>query len=53
MKALARIRLKSLWPLVLKIDFESFDLENLGFFRKDFEMGCLDLRKNVLHHSSN
>ena len=33
-------------------DFESFDLENLGFFEKDFEMGFLDLRKQVLHHSS-
>ena len=33
-------------------DLESFGLENLGCFEKDFEMGCLDLRKHVLHHSS-
>ena len=33
-------------------DFESFGLENLGCFDKDFEMSCLDLRKHVLHHSS-
>ena len=33
-------------------DLESFGLENLGCFEKDFEVGCLDLRKHVLHHSS-
>ena len=33
-------------------DFESFGLENLGCFEKDFEVGCLDLRKHVFHHSS-
>ena len=33
-------------------DLESFGLENLGCFEKDFEVGSLDLRKHVLHHSS-
>ena len=33
-------------------DLESFGLENLGCFEKDFEVGCLDLRKHVLYHSS-
>ena len=31
-------------------NFESFGLENLGYFENDFEVGCLDLRKHVLHH---
>ena len=29
-------------------DLESFGLENLGCFEKDFEVGCLDLRKHVV-----
>ena len=33
-------------------DLEIFGLENLGCFEKDFEVGCLDLRKHVLHYSS-
>ena len=33
-------------------DLESFCLENLGCIEKDFEVGCLDLRKHFLHHSS-
>ena len=33
-------------------DLETFGLENLGCFEKDFEVGCLDLRKYVLQHSS-
>ena len=33
-------------------DLRSFSLENLGCFEKGFDVGCLDLRKHVLHHSS-
>ena len=65
MKALVRICKKILMALDFgneelylktlgfeKFDLESFGLENLGCFEKDFEVGCLNLRKHVLHHSS-
>ena len=64
-KALARISQKILVALDFgneeldlktlgfkNFDLESFGLENLSCFEKDFKVGCLYLRKHVLHHSS-